>query len=286
MRILILENELYLAQNISNKLTNLDHQCYLAKKLEEIPEDTHFDCIIFSYNIPNLNIEKLLYKYDGAIFIILVTYISYSTVFEPLEKGVHDYIFKPFSMKELINKITYLSKFNKLVDENKVMRDMSKNLFKFLGLSYLKDLRFPLYMNGEIVKIEVFAVNQANNLKLSVKHMDFKDILSRKTNLIRNNNALIIAEGYDTLNEEEREEADIFMKKYINVITITKNREDAVSLITNTTNMQDDTIDSYVKSYILSNEMNINDTKIAQNLGISRKNLWEKRKKYGIQKSK
>ena len=45
-------------------------------------------------------------------------------------------------------------------------------------------------------------------------------------------------------------------------------------------------IDKYVKTMILKFENKYPDTELSKKLGMSRKSLWEKRKKYGITKKK
>ena len=45
-------------------------------------------------------------------------------------------------------------------------------------------------------------------------------------------------------------------------------------------------IDDYVKYIILNFQNKFPDTELSKKLGISRKSLWEKRKKYGITKKK
>jgi len=46
------------------------------------------------------------------------------------------------------------------------------------------------------------------------------------------------------------------------------------------------TIDDYVKFIVNSFQYQFPDTELSKKLGISRKSLWEKRKKYGIFKKK
>ena len=45
-------------------------------------------------------------------------------------------------------------------------------------------------------------------------------------------------------------------------------------------------IDDYIKQTILNFEGRFPDTELSKRLGMSRKSLWEKRKKYGITKKK
>ena len=46
------------------------------------------------------------------------------------------------------------------------------------------------------------------------------------------------------------------------------------------------TINDYVKLMVLSYQSKYPDTELSKKLGISRKSLWEKRKKLGIEKKK
>ena len=45
-------------------------------------------------------------------------------------------------------------------------------------------------------------------------------------------------------------------------------------------------IEDYIKQIIINFQGQLPDTELSKRLGISRKSLWEKRKKYGIQKRK
>ncbi|NLM99724.1 MAG: hypothetical protein GX170_06855, partial [Campylobacteraceae bacterium] len=45
-------------------------------------------------------------------------------------------------------------------------------------------------------------------------------------------------------------------------------------------------IDDYVKYIVLNFQSKFPDTELSKKLGISRKSLWERRKKYGIEKKK
>jgi transcriptional regulator of acetoin/glycerol metabolism len=46
------------------------------------------------------------------------------------------------------------------------------------------------------------------------------------------------------------------------------------------------TINDYVKMMVLKFQTKYPDTELSKKLGISRKSLWEKRKKFGIEKTK
>ncbi len=55
-----------------------------------------------------------------------------------------------------------------------------------------------------------------------------------------------------------------------------------------TENLEEDilSVDEYVKTTILKFEDKYPDTELSKKLGMSRKSLWERRKKYGIAKKK
>ena len=51
---------------------------------------------------------------------------------------------------------------------------------------------------------------------------------------------------------------------------------------TRTSEVQETSLDDYFVRFVLDNQHDLNETDLAQRLGISRKNLWERRQKLGI----
>jgi DNA-binding NtrC family response regulator len=48
----------------------------------------------------------------------------------------------------------------------------------------------------------------------------------------------------------------------------------------------EESLEDYFHRFVLENQDNMTKTELAQKLGISRKNLWERRKRFGIPRKK
>ena len=108
MKILIVENEIYLAQSISSKLTQLGHSCEMAVSVKDGIRDENFDAVLLSTNISGQNFYPIIEHYKNSIIILMVSYVSNDTVTAPLRAGANDYILKPFMIEELVRKLEHL----------------------------------------------------------------------------------------------------------------------------------------------------------------------------------
>lgn len=68
MKVLIIENEIYLAQSIANKLSDLRLECVIAHSLKEVQKD-HYDVILASFGTINDGYTELSKIYPQAIII-------------------------------------------------------------------------------------------------------------------------------------------------------------------------------------------------------------------------
>jgi len=66
MKILIVENELYLAQSISAKLTELGHVCESASSIKDAIKEEEFDAILLSTNISGQNFYPVIEHYTNS----------------------------------------------------------------------------------------------------------------------------------------------------------------------------------------------------------------------------
>jgi DNA-binding response OmpR family regulator len=99
MKILIVENEIYLAQSIASKLAEIGHTCDMATTVKEaLNKSDHYDAVLLSTNISGQNFYPVIERYKSSIIILMVSYISNDTVSNPLKSGANDYILKPFMM--------------------------------------------------------------------------------------------------------------------------------------------------------------------------------------------
>ena len=108
MNVLIVENEIYLAQSIASKLSDLNHNCDISSSTKEALKGIPYDVILLSTNINGHDIYPVIEAYKDAVVILMVSYVSNDTVSKPLAAGAKDYILKPFMIEELKNLMTKL----------------------------------------------------------------------------------------------------------------------------------------------------------------------------------
>ena len=107
MRVLIVENEIYLAQSIASKLVEFGYSCEIATHIFEALRDERYDVVLLSTSFNSNEFYKVIENHKNSIIILLISYISSDTVSNPMKAGVSDYIQKPFMIEELVRKIKF-----------------------------------------------------------------------------------------------------------------------------------------------------------------------------------
>ncbi len=115
MKILLLEDDLMLNEMINEYLTSTGHVVNSTSRGEaclEILEEEKFDLLILDINLPDINGFEILERLHEQKRMIPTIYISALIDIEDISRafdiGCHDYLKKPFHLKELtirINKI-------------------------------------------------------------------------------------------------------------------------------------------------------------------------------------
>lgn len=296
MRILIVENEIYLAQSIATKLTEIGYTCEIAATVKEAVREERYDAILLSTNISGQNFYPVIEKHKSSIIILMISYISNDTVSNPIKAGANDYIQKPFMIEELIRKLQHLNNFNALQKENKTYKEYVRNLFESSDVEPIDTKeKLPILIKTNFQKHADAVV-----FRYSVEKSEPFTFIS-----LSNPNAIekIVKTPYNELlyivdlqNIKKHDKTKILnLIEDRRVIISTTDVNDVVEGISEIHITTEDkvfdksdilSIDDYVK-YIISNFQNkFPDTELSKKLGISRKSLWEKRKKYGITKKK
>lgn len=287
MKILIVENEVYLAQSIAAKLTSIGHECEISVKLKDVMAYEKLDALLLSANMFGENIYDVIKKFQDSIIIMLISYISNDTVSRPLKSGASDYIQKPFMVEELLRKLEHFREFNSL----KKLRNSFENYMDFYFLDSknfeFKNLKLPLFLNSKNSKIsDEFAYKYSKFIKsdFNVISLDDKNLDSLKT---LNSYSYLL--NFSSLKNKEQ-----FFEIIKNRPFIINAKGLDISLPFETLNLESDknfsmiddilTVDEYFKFVIENYQDSFSDTQLAKKLGISRKSLWEKRKRYDIQK--
>jgi len=292
MNILILDEEVYLAQKVAIRLQEEGNTCSHVSNIKEIKFETHYDAVLLSTNISSSDVHKIINSFKDSIIILLVSYVNDTTVTKPLKDGANDYIVKPFIMDELVRKIYHYDEFKKLKNQN-------KNLINYLDFAFNnvehseelpKTLPFAIETNDQRLADKiVFEVAQTLNKTIKfislenhtkIEPNDFKDELLYiyDFHYVKKASKDVILNTIADLDVIICTLEDIGDIQYPKVNVKTTNKLSNVDSIL--------TINDYVKLMVTNFQDKYPDTELSRRLGISRKSLWEKRKKFGIEKIK
>lgn len=289
MKILIVENEVYLAQSIAAKLTSIGYECEICINLKDVMSCDKPDALLLSANMFGENIYDVIKKFKNSIIIMLISYISNDTVSRPLKSGASDYIQKPFMVEELIRKLEHFREF-------KVLKRVKNSFENYMDCSFFdnkyknfdfKNLKFPLFLKSKNSKIsDEFAYNYSKFIKSEFNIIKLDEI---NLEFLKDINCYSYLLNFKAIKNKERFFEIIANKPFIiNAISVD------ISLPFETLTLESDknlstiddilTVDEYFKFVIQNYQDSFSDTELAKKLGISRKSLWEKRKRYDIQK--
>ncbi|MDD3344771.1 MAG: hypothetical protein PHR87_14500 [Sulfurospirillaceae bacterium] len=295
MKILIVENEIYLAQSIASKLMEIGHVCEIATSIKDALRDEKYEAVLLSTNISGQNFYPVIEKHRASIIILMISYISNDTVTNPIKAGACDYIQKPFMIEELIRKLQHLSDFKTVKKENITYKEYVKNLFATANLEPIdKKIKFPVLIKTNFQKNAdalVFNYATAQNEAftfVSLTQNNAYEKIARTTS-----EELIYIIDLQNLKKSEKLKVYNMIENKRAILCSTDPNEESTLTeieINNDNKILDQgdilCIDDYVKYIICNFQNKFPDTELSKKLGISRKSLWEKRKKYGINKKK
>jgi len=297
MKILIVENEIYLAQSISTKLNDLGHSCEMAVSVKDALKGDSFDAVLLSTNISGQNFYPIIEHYKDSIIILMVSYVSNDTVTAPLKAGANDYILKPFMIEELVRKLEHLQDYIQYKRENKTYKNYINHLLKTSVEQKLDaNTEFPILLKVSTQKVAdsmVFRYIEQMNESFTFISLDDKDALMRLEKL--NPEELVYLTDFQNLKKSEKSKVLPIIQSRRVILSTTDMHESLEGLesleIKNEESLFDKegellSIENYVKYVILKYQSKFPDTELSKKLGISRKSLWEKRKKYGISKKR
>lgn len=295
MKILIIENEIYLAQSIATKLGELGHICEMCTSTKDAIKSNNYDVVLLSTNINGQDFLPVIETFKKSIVILMVSYISNDTVSKPLAAGAKDYILKPFMIEELVRKIDHYQDYEKLKTKNKAYETYLEHTFASVTQDHNhSNIELPIYISSSFQKYaDAFAFEHASFKKLPIQFISLSNPKAMSEIESISQNSIIYAINYQTLKKAERKTfCDLVSDKNI-IISSTDHIEDvAHEVITikseNNVFAQGDIlpIEDYVKFIVLNYQHKFPDTELSKKLGISRKSLWERRKKYDIIKKK
>jgi len=295
MKILIIENEVYLAQSIATKLGELGHVCEMCTSTKDAIRSNNYDVVLLSTNINGQDFHPVIDTFKNSIVILMVSYISNDTVSKPLAAGAKDYILKPFMIEELIRKIDHYQDYEKLKKRNEAYEKYLHH--SFLNTKHGQDLEqveLPLFVSSNFQKYaDAFAFEYAKKENLPLYFISLSDSKALSEIESAADNVILYIIDYQTVKKSDRQDFCKLIQGKKAIILSSDKIEDVkypVIEIKSESNVFDKgeilPIEDYVKFIVLNYQDKYPDTELSKKLGISRKSLWEKRKKYDIVKKK
>ena len=296
MNILIIENEIYLAQKIVSRLLDDGHSCDYVESIniENLTKD--YDTVLISTSLPSPIYKAIIKKYAAnSIILLLVSYISDETVTEPIKLGAKDYIMKPFLMDELVRKIYHYKDCRSMKRELAVLREYFNFTMSEIDTSYITlPLSFPILIETNCQSYsDKLVFELSNKLDLPISFISLASNSWQKNLANLDDKAIIYLTDFHIL---KRNVKDQLIKQIAdkNCVISTLKAEDDFSyrkiVFNNDKKMLDNTqimsINDYVKLMVTTYQNKYPDTELSKKLGISRKSLWEKRKRLEIEKKK
>jgi len=252
------------------------------------------DVYLLSTNLPGQDTTPLIKAFKDKIIILMVNYINNDTVSQPLKQGAKDYIVKPFMIEELLRKIEHYQEYQQLKKRTELYQEYMDNLLKEIKTdSCTQKLTTPMVIETNYQRLVdkiVFEHAQTENKLLTFVPLTDKT-WKAKIQTSPTGSLLYITEVH-TLKKADKEQLLELLQEYDFILCATCELECEFETITlNTDSKLYDqneilTIDDYVKFIVNSFQYKFPDTELSKKLGISRKSLWEKRKKYGLFKKK
>jgi len=181
MKVLLLEDEINISNEIINYLTELNYEMYLAtdgEKAEELLYNHKFDLLLLDFNVPKISGIEILTRYRHHGYRTPAIMITENATSELLEKcykvGCDEFIKKPFCFKELVIRINYIRKIFK-INANEIIKIDDTFSFDTLNLNILRANEVISLPNKESLIVKYFLNNQNRVISIDELLLDVWD---------------------------------------------------------------------------------------------------------------
>jgi len=295
LRILIIENEIYLAQSIATKLGERGHICEMSTSTKDAIKNTDYDVVLLSTNINGQDFNPVIETFKNSIVILMVSYISNDTVSKPLSAGAKDYILKPFMIEELIRKIDHYQDYERIKKRNEAYEKYLTHSFENVTTEHNHtSITLPVFISSSFQKYaDAFAFKHAQVKNKPIYFINLQEPKAMEEITNASVNSIVYIINFNILKKNEKK---LFLELIVDkqvIVTSNDKIEDInfpIIEIKSENSIFDKSdilpIEDYVRFIVLQYQHKYPDTELSKKLGISRKSLWEKRKKYDIVKKK
>ncbi|WP_120944904.1 MULTISPECIES: response regulator [Helicobacter] len=282
-KVLIIEDEVHLAQSIANALAGLGYKCQSVSSIfHNFKED--YDVVLVSSKVCVDRCEHFVRKNSKAITIMMASFISEDSVNRPIQAGARDYILKPFKMDDLIRKITYHKSYQETLQRARLYDKYLEFMHAPKDFKPLLDHNPPFIVRAHAQSsADLFALHYARANHLDLEFFSLKDTPPESMR------GVFYVTHLETLKSAERDKCLKVLSKQQAIISYVGagpiEFERVITLDTKqpqSTPLELLSIQDYEKYAIVHFGPFYTDTQLARHLGISRKSLWEKRRRYNL----
>lgn len=295
MNILIIENETYLAQSIASKLGDIGYDCHISSVVDNNIKN-NYDVILISSSICGEECEKFIQNNMNSIIIMMISYVSDDTVSKPIKAGAKDYILKPFMIDELIRKIRHYTDYKNTITKINFYNSYFNFIEKELNTPTPFQYNPPFVIKSNSQRsADIYAMKYAREKNIIFEFLTLKE--EKYKNILKCNPPKTLMMYITNLEELKKQDRKDFLEialKYPMVISMISTDKIAFPQIVDISHIPNNheigaeilSVKEYEKAIISKFEGRYPDIELAKKLGMSRKSLWEKRKKYGISRKK
>lgn len=295
MNVLIIENEIYLAQSIATKMESLGYPCQIVSTIHEAMQKQKSDIVLLSANAGGSLCEMFIRQNPQAIVIMMIAYVSEDTVTKPIRAGAKDYIMKPFMLDELLRKVEHQLNYQRIQRQIIFYEEYFSFLESEMQMPNSIQHYPPFVIRCNTQKIaDVYTIRIAKEKGMTLqfatlRFYDWHDVLQ-----MTQKDVVLYVTHLESLKRNELKEflSNMADKNIIASIVASDHIDfpQVIDLVcrSDVADFEGDilSIKEYEKCVIQRFENHYSDVELAKKMGISRKNLWEKRKRYGLERKK
>ena len=178
VKILLLEGDIIFSEIIKEYLNFLNHRLEIVFDIDSAEESLYnnkYDLLLLDINVPGGNGLDLLKKFRAAGYktptIIMTSSINLNEIERAYKMGCDDYIRKPFELKELSLRMSYLENIYKINFKGKIkinddivfdfynMNIRKKNIYIKIPKKEAEIIKFFLLNRNRIITIDELIIN-------------------------------------------------------------------------------------------------------------------------------
>ncbi|MFC1508472.1 response regulator [Candidatus Omnitrophota bacterium] len=179
--ILVVDDESTILHMIDEVLTSHGYKCDTAQSVDiaiEMIKKNEYDIILADKNMPaqnessivgGLGLLEFVRNYDPSIELIIMTgFATIESVIKALQLGAFDYLNKPFSIEELLEKIVVIRRCQTLIDSENISafyKTFKSNLLQMLANEYHLEIE-------QQNQIMTFILDKLNNIFNTIKILE------------------------------------------------------------------------------------------------------------------